>query len=283
MKSAASLLISGPALLLALLVTFASSRSDLAASETRIFTQKPSVAESRVRDAAGAAAPSSEQPPAVAEAPDAPQAEWIWGAANAGENDRYVFRKEFEVEGRLTSAVLVATGDNQITVFLNGRKVLEDEDWESPGRANVRRHINSGTNTLIVEGANAGGPAGVALKLVLTTRDGQTSAIVTDNSWTAARSRDAAEWAAVHTLGKMGAQPWGDIFGQGGRALLPDAPREVFLVQPGFRSSCSTRFPKRRRAPGSVSRWTTRGASWPATRRSRVSTASRPRRPARMH
>ena len=212
------------------------------ASDDGVSTQKPTVVESRNR--AAAASEETERLPEIAEAPDAVQAEWIWGAANAGDNDRYVFRKEFETQGPLKSAVLVGTGDNQITVTLNGRKVLENANWESPARADVRRQIKAGTNTLLVEAGNSDGAAGVAIKLVLTSRDGQTRSIVTDKSWEAARSRESDQWAAAHTLGKMGMQPWGDVFGQGGRALLPDAPREVFFVPSGFEVELLYTVPK---------------------------------------
>ncbi|HUG90833.1 MAG TPA: c-type cytochrome, partial [Planctomycetaceae bacterium] len=205
------------------------------AGDAKPFTQRPQVAESRVREPAAA---GLEQQPAAGESHDAEAEqttpEWIWGSARARGDDRFFFRKDFEVDSRLASAALVATGDNRIVVSLNGRQVLDDSEWQSPARVDVRRHVKRGKNTFVVEAANAGGPAGFALKLVMTGRDGRQQAIVTDKSWQAAASRDAGAWAAVHTLGKMGVQPWGDVFGQGGRSLLSDLPRDVFFVQPGF-------------------------------------------------
>src|SRR6185436_18733583 len=58
--------------------------------------------------------------------------EWIWhdnkGVAPADREVRF-FRKTFSAEPGVRRAVLMAAGDDQATVFLNGKQVLVSRSW----------------------------------------------------------------------------------------------------------------------------------------------------------
>src|SRR5690349_2174244 len=88
----------------------------LPAAEEKVFTQKPVVAPSQVR---GAATPPAVEPKDKGASFDkGPTPLWLWGADL---NKRYFLKKEFE--GGSTAARLIATCDNEFTLWLNGQEV----------------------------------------------------------------------------------------------------------------------------------------------------------------
>lgn len=149
--------------------------------------------------------------------------EWIWhdnkGVAPQ-ENEVRFFRKSFHVEGPVTKAILMAAGDDQAIVFLNGRQVGVSRGWQRAVTLNVPKEIRAGDNLLAVRGQNTGGDAAVIVKLELTLANDQKQIIVSDKSWTSAATSvnnwftpafDAGAWTAVVSRGKLGVQPWGDV------------------------------------------------------------------------
>lgn len=186
------------------------------------FAQKPEVAPAQVKGERPAPAVAAEPAPNGGPAPV-----WIWGARP---DRRYFLKVEFEGGGR--DARIKATCDNRMTLFLNGRRVTASNTWELPVVAELRNRVRPGKNELLAEVENEGGVAGFALRLEMTMPDGSKRYVVSDDSWRAAESRDAQQWAPVKTLGAMGVAPWKDVFakslGQSG------APRETFQVLPGF-------------------------------------------------
>ncbi len=168
--------------------------------------------------------------------------EWIWhdnnGRAPDGEEVRF-FRKTFTADTPVTRAVLSVAGDNEALVFLNGRRVAQNRNWQHASSANVTSAIARGKNVIAVRGKNAGGPAGVILKLELTSANLRHATLVTDASWISSDKQaadwekpgfDAAGWSRAVSLGKLGMQPWGDVF------VAPQAtPAERLAVLPGFK------------------------------------------------
>jgi putative heme-binding domain-containing protein len=166
--------------------------------------------------------------PARAEDPPKPKAPvWIWGADI---DKRYFLRKEFD--GDSAKATLRATCDNKMTIFINGREVLQSDTWERPVEMDVRKFIKPGKNVLLAEVENQGGPAGFILKLTLTSAKGDKREIVSDASWEAAESRDAKRWVPARRIAKLGEGPWGDAFYA--EAGAPNPRAGVFATLPGF-------------------------------------------------
>lgn len=191
----------------------------------RWSTQKPELAASHTRGTARTPATVSKVQEALAKGP-APV--WIWGERP---DVRYFLKTTFE--GGSSAALLKASCDNSMTIFLNGRKVAEGNNWSEPVTADVQDRVRAGKNELVVAVANEGDTAGFALKLALVLPDGSTRYVVSDASWTAALRRDAKDGVAVKTLGAMGSGPWGDVFAK--ETLGEAANRYVFEVAPGFR------------------------------------------------
>jgi len=81
-----------------------------------------------------------------------PKAKWIWGANH---NTPYTLMKTFDstaLDGRL-----IATCDNQMTLFLNGQQIAASTTWENPVEVDVSRHLKAGKNVLSAQVKNAGG------------------------------------------------------------------------------------------------------------------------------
>jgi putative heme-binding domain-containing protein len=154
-----------------------------------------------------------------------PTPEWIWGP---DANQKYVLRTEFT--GGSQSAWLQVAADNQATVWINRRRITTNDNWQAAELADVQSAIRPGNNTLYVEVENSGGPSGLVLKLALTDPAGQTRYVVSDATWKAAASREATEFAAVTSRGKLGTQPWGDAFAESEESTA----RDVFQTLPGF-------------------------------------------------
>ena len=158
----------------------------------------------------------------VAGAP-APVPEWIWHA-NEGrapaDNEVRFFRKTFTVAGDVSKAVLCVAADNHVVVFINGKEVLRNDEWEKPDVVEVTKEIRAGENLIAARAQNDATFAGFIGKLEITFADNTTQTIVTDTSWFAADRGEtgwekpgfvATGWTKPATLGKLGAAPWGDV------------------------------------------------------------------------
>ncbi len=197
----------------------------LADDVPRVFSQKPEVAPSRVRGEAGEVVQAG---PAMASLAKGPAPTWIWGSDS---NRDYALVAEFKLDGPAKSARIKATGDNSVTVFLNGKNVGSSDTWQEPFEADVLSSLKAGTNEIRAEAANAGGVAAFAFKLAIDMPDGSTRYIVSDGTWKAVEGKKPP--GTVKTLGKMGVAPWGSVFD--GPGLVSKGPRGVFDVPSGFK------------------------------------------------
>jgi putative heme-binding domain-containing protein len=208
-----------------LLILAAGVYSARAADEKKLFTQKPDVLPSQVKGVPPKALPKDRVPRDDLFS-RGPTPLWIWGA----DNDRsYVLRKEFD--GDANSASLMASCDNRMKISLNGREIARGDDWEIPVEVDVRKYLKPGKNVLTAEVENMGGPAGFVLKLALTNRGEKTLYVVSDETWQATERKDSKAPVAVRKVGKLGDQPWGNVFAHSG---LAPATSYVFHALPGF-------------------------------------------------
>src|SRR5689334_5090516 len=88
---------------------------------------------------------------------------WIWGAEQARDNEIFFFRKGFETfienpQKDVKSATLWGTCDNEMIVYLNGKKVAESSEWERATILDVTRELVAGRNQIAVRGKNNDGP-----------------------------------------------------------------------------------------------------------------------------
>ncbi|WP_437222363.1 c-type cytochrome [Planctomicrobium sp. SH661] len=147
---------------------------------------------------------------AIAFADDLPK--WVWQGA---ENQPITLhmRKDFSVDGDIKSALIAATADNHLTIWVNGQQVLKGDDWRHLESAEVTGQIKPGHNTIAIQAVNDEGTGALLAALRITHTDGGVTDIATDGSWKA--SADASEkwreaefddrhWGAVQVLGQVG-------------------------------------------------------------------------------
>ncbi|QDV84000.1 family 16 glycoside hydrolase [Planctomycetes bacterium TBK1r] len=167
-----------------------------------------------------------------------PQPQWIWADKSAG-NQKVWFRKSFQAASRVKNARLYATCDNRMTVFLNGKQVAKSDAWQSPIDQDVAKLLQPGRNVIAIAGQNEGGVAALVAKLTLDNSDGNSTSIVTDQTWKRSETQtddwnavgfDDSGWASVKTIAAIGAGPWGIPTSEGadagGRATL--RPQEIY-------------------------------------------------------
>jgi len=175
---------------------------------------------------------------------DAPVPNWMWLNRSAKPNEVAYFRKTFEIGGDIKSAALDVACDDEVTVFINGRRVLDHTTWQQGVRRNVAERLTNGKNVIALCGRNGNGPAALILSLAVETADGKQT-IISDDSWRAAAEVpddwreldcDDSKWVTAKTLGKLGVKPWGAIaFGAFQAPESLATPAENITVPEGFR------------------------------------------------
>src|SRR4051794_29407123 len=174
---------------------------------------------------------------------------WIWGAEQAKDNEVFFFRKSFEtfIENPakdVKSATLWGTCDNEMIVYLNGKKVSESSEWERATILDVSKSLVAGRNQIAVRGKNNDGPGALILKLTINKSDGTKTIAVTDNTWKVsataeagweAASYDDLAWRNVQVLGSLGIQPWGNFSGADGKMTAQATAADQITTLPGFK------------------------------------------------
>ncbi|MCY2994869.1 MAG: HEAT repeat domain-containing protein [Planctomycetota bacterium] len=160
-------------------------------------------------------------------------AQWIWYTADpkvpvaAFPGDSCYCRVPFVLPETtaIKAAEVIITADNLYTLHLNGRVAGASEDnpdlWNRPKRFDVTSRLLPGRNMVAVEGVNtAPGPAGLIMKLVAETSDGQRFTLVSDASWKCSDQAtphweqavfDDATWQPPRVVGEHGVAPWGQL------------------------------------------------------------------------
>ena len=210
------------ALLLALMLAVGQS-----AIGGETYSQKPEVADAQTKAVQPKPEPV-EKPKAPPKVSGGPKAIWIWGPVA---ETNYTLSKSFEANSK--SATIIATCDNVMELFINGKSVLSSTNWSAPVSRDVQKFLKQAENEITVKASNEGSVAGFALKLELTA-DKKKQYVISDKTWNATAS-GAKESVAVKTLGTMGVGPWGNVFAKPpASSLAGSTPRGIFNVLPGF-------------------------------------------------
>jgi putative heme-binding domain-containing protein len=171
-------------------------------------------------------------------------AAWIW-AEGPGSDAAAQFRRSFEVPAGLRDATLLLTCDNGAVVFLDGKSVLTNADWDQPVKLSLTKQLSPGRHEFRVEGRNEGSVAGLVARLRLRTADGKETFLETDATWEATVP-GRNDWKPAKVVGKYGDAPWGEaLAGAGVPAGPPRAtPVEEIQVRPEFRVELIHAVPK---------------------------------------
>ena len=180
---------------------------------------------------------------------------WVWlGSPEA--NAQIQLRKEFKFDGEIEQAFVAATADNQCELFINDKRVVRSNAWETLETGDAKKHLTSGVNTIAISAKNDGGPAGVIATLHVKTKSGTTVNVSTDATWKgAANSKGAAwrntgfddkDWSNVQVIGAIGDAklPWSasinrealeSAFGGGSSGEFKPEIATNAQVPPGFK------------------------------------------------
>lgn len=171
---------------------------------------------------------------------------WVWfpednPAENAPAGKRY-FRRMIGIPdgAKVRQATLIATTDNQMTVYVNGQRAGEASRWENLHRFDLSSLLRAGGNALAIEAENPiPSPAGLVGKLVVTLDNGTELSAPVDASWKCSASHhdgwtqpgfDDSRWVAARELGEFGMAPWGRP--AAGPSPLPLFRREFTVEKP---------------------------------------------------
>ncbi|MDO5308816.1 MAG: glycosyl hydrolase [Planctomycetia bacterium] len=141
-------------------------------------------------------------------------AQWIWSDSNWNSEQAYVskrFVKKFQLPTKLDDVLqeplLVATADNHYRAFLNGKLVLEGDNFHRVDVALLTSQLQPGENTVVLDVLNEGdapNPAGVIAALKVN----DSIIINTDESWDVVDENLATVKHAL-ALGPFNMSPWG--------------------------------------------------------------------------
>jgi putative heme-binding domain-containing protein len=216
---------------------------------TRLFTLAAALL---IATSAVQAAPPAKVDPAADPVPN-----WLW-AGPAKENQTVAFRVAVDLpkDGKpLKSASLWTTCDNDVTVFVNGKRAGNNPIWQVPATLNIKSMLEPGHNVIAFAAKNENSEAGFIAKLQIKQSDGKTITIVSDDTWRgtadklptnwAERDFNDSGWTKPRVIGKYGIGPWDKlpregIAGPSGKAT----PAENLTLLPGFKAELLYSVPK---------------------------------------
>lgn len=172
---------------------------------------------------------------------------WIWSADknSAKPNEVVYFREVFRVGEDLESASLFGTCDNAMSVWINGQKVAESDEWQSPVQLDIRKFVVTGDNVVSIEAKNdSGTTAGLIMRIRLGFKGGSSTQIESSPDWRWSHQPEGgwmisgfyeSAWSKSVSGGELGAAPWGEL----GSSSRPSRPGtgidpENLIVAPGF-------------------------------------------------
>jgi hypothetical protein len=117
------------------------------------------------------------------------QGKWIWsyaasGASPAGET--VTFRKQLNLPAAPSQATGAITCDNEYTLFVNGRKVQADTNWETVEAVPLETALKAGANEIVIVAKNAGAapnPASLIFEAIVRLPDKSEQRIATGEDW----------------------------------------------------------------------------------------------------
>jgi hypothetical protein len=169
------------------------------------------------------------------------ESEWIWypegnPAQSAPVGTRY-FKRIIQVDEKkvLESAAAALSADNEFTLWINGKKVSEGDNFNVTVTTPIASFLRPGDNVIAMAVVNGGGepsPAGWIGAFDIRYKDGSSEVVKTDGKWTAGLSAEEGwqetaanpkAWKDAQVLGDYTMAPWhrgGD--GQSLPPLYPD-------------------------------------------------------------
>jgi signal transduction histidine kinase len=146
---------------------------------------------------------------------------WIW-ETNTFDRQTVRFWKSFEIPAGKTvqRARLRVTGDNEYTLYLDGREIGRDAEWRHLYEYDITSLLSPGRHVLALEVYNSFNEAGMVMGLRVGLSDGNIMEVKSDSSWCLVPEgikgwekmmQPAEGWREAKVLIPFGAQPWGKL------------------------------------------------------------------------
>jgi hypothetical protein len=155
------------------------------------------------------------------------ESKWIWypegnPAQSAPVGTRY-FQRIIHVDAKkvLASATAAVSADNEFTLWINGKKVSEGDNFTVTVRTPIASLLRPGDNVIAVAVANSSGgepnPAGWIGAFDLAYKDGSREVVKTDSKWSTGMAvqpgweqavTKPGEWKDALVLGAYSMAPW---------------------------------------------------------------------------
>jgi len=139
-----------------------------------------------------------------------------------GDNQQRLFRKTFSLPEEPDLATATITADNGYELFVNGRKVGADGNWNKAETYDIKPLVHKGANAFAVRLTNQGNVGGLLLEARIRLASGRLVRVVTDATWKMAEKApdgwqkpdfDDKAWGKVTIVGKPPVRPWGEVPG----------------------------------------------------------------------
>ncbi|RPI83026.1 MAG: DUF1553 domain-containing protein, partial [Planctomycetaceae bacterium] len=155
------------------------------------------------------------------------RAKWIWSKAEASSaapaGESITVRTSFELAGVPSRAAAIITCDNEFALFVNGKQVLADGNWETLESPVLENFLRKGTNRIDIVATNGGtdaNPAGLIFEARIVIPDQDTVIVATGDGWqwTSAKpgpggvfATEPTDWQPVELVKNPGV--WAGRFG----------------------------------------------------------------------
>lgn len=117
------------------------------------------------------------------------QGAWIWSvaeSAQAAAGELRTFRHQFTLPAVPERALAVVTCDNEYTLYVNGKSLQADPNWETVELVSLEAALQKGANEIVIVARNAGNgpnPAGLVFGAQLRFSDKTQQTLVTGPEW----------------------------------------------------------------------------------------------------
>ncbi len=145
-----------------------------------------------------------------ADIPPLSYANWIWHPEPGSVNNKCRLKTTFNLNRKtseITKAIIHITVDNSFVLFINGKKVGENTDWEKVSEYNIKKFLKHGENILEVEATDDGGAFGMIASAAITFSGNKILKINSDSNWLAATT-EKPEWVHTKEIATSTAAPW---------------------------------------------------------------------------
>ena len=179
----------------------------------------------------------------------ADQPKWIWSSNKAKDGETLFFRKAIKLNKETKSAKLTMSCDNGFEAYINGKKVLVGSEWTIAQTVDVKKHLKKGKNVIAVRAWNdSSDVAGLVGQLDVASVTSRHRLYSTDRSWVFSSKNpkgwqslgfDAQGWKTSQETGKLGDDPWGNVFAiaqKGGANDGPNSNPNDLKIAKGFKS-----------------------------------------------